>query len=313
MTALTTLPETSSKAGPNTGPKTGSSALDRLTARQAAICAAILAGAGWLAAYGGVYVEFAKGPWTLDQNAHAPFIMAIVLATAGARIIDRPMTPASPAQSVVGGAILLFGLVCLALARISETTVVASASQGVCALGLAVTFFGVAGARRLWFPIFLTGYLIIWPGWMVDAVTFPLKLFVSQSVSTMLYEAGLPVAHSGAVILAGPYQLLVADACAGLNSLIALTSVGAVYLYMAKRASLLANALVVVSLIPIAILANIIRVVMLVLITYYLGYDAGQSFLHDGAGLVMFAAALAGVFAVDALAAAVFLRHRTAP
>jgi exosortase len=131
-------------------------------------------------------------------------------------------------------------------------------------------------------------------------------------VATALYAAGLPVAHAGAVIAAGPYQLLVADACAGLNSLIALTAVGAVYLYMIKHRDWRVNAIVLACLIPIAVLANICRVMLLVLITYFLGFDAGQGFLHDGAGLMMFAIALALVFAIDSLAVLVLQRRRAA-
>ena len=146
-------------------------------------------------------------------------------------------------------------------------------------------------------------YLIIWPKWALDAFTFPLKQLVSEVVSHGLFAAGLPVANSGAIISAGPYDLLVAQACAGLNSLISLTAVGSVYLYMVKRKSRAVNLIVIAALAPLAIIANIVRVAILVLITYYFGYDAGQGFLHEGAGLLMFAVALLGVFVVDGIAA----------
>ena len=181
-----------------------------------------------------------------------------------------------------------------------------SASQSIIAFGAIVFFFGFRGVRRLWFPLALSLYLIVWPGWAIDAATAPLKRLISEGVSSALYEVGLPVAHAGAVITAGQYQLLVADACAGLNSLIALTSIGAVYLHIVKRASVAVNLVVLAMLAPIAIFANVVRVALLVLITYYLGYDAGQNFLHDAAGLLMFACALAGVFAVDAIAAKIW-------
>ena len=71
-----------------------------------------------------------------------------------------------------------------------------------------------------------------------------------------------------------------------------------------------ANAAVLLALAPIAVAANIARVATLVLITYWLGYDAGQSFLHETAGLVMFAVALGAVFAVDAVAAFLWERRR---
>jgi hypothetical protein len=49
---------------------------------------------------------------------------------------------------------------------------------------------------------------------------------------------------------------------------------------------------------------------LLVLITHRLGYDAGQSFLHDVAGLATFALALGLVFAVDSLAAGLWEKRR---
>ena len=58
-------------------------------------------------------------------------------------------------------------------------------------------------------------------------------------------------------------------------------------------------ALIALGIVPIAVFANVARVAILVLITLNMGYDAGQSFLHEAAGLVMFAVALACVFALE--------------
>ncbi len=270
--------------------------------------------AGWLALYLPIYVGFAEGPWRRDENAHALIIMAIAAGAAGVRLTTEPFALTRKAGDILaGGALVLVGLASAVLGRIAEAELLASASQAPLALGAALALFGWKGVMRLWFPIALTLYLVIWPGWALDALTGPLKIAVSEAVATTLYAAGLPVAHAGAVISAGPYQLLVADACAGLNSLIALTAVGAVYLYAVKHADGRINAVVLASLIPIAIIANICRVMLLVLITWFMGFDAGQGFLHDGAGLLMFAVALALVFAIDSLAAIFFLRRKAAP
>jgi exosortase len=237
--------------------------------------------------------------------------MAIAAGAAGVRLATEPFAlTAKPAEIALGAVFILIALAAAMLGKMSEAELLSSASQAPLAFGAALALFGWAGVRRLWFPIALTLYLIIWPGWALDALTGPLKIAVSEAVATALYAAGLPVAHAGAVISAGPYQLLVADACAGINSLIALTAVGAVYLYAVKHADWRVNALVLASLIPIAIIANIARVALLVLITWFMGFDAGQGFLHDGAGLLMFAVALALVFAVDSLAVFFFLRRR---
>jgi len=69
------------------------------------------------------------------------------------------------------------------------------------------------------------------------------------------------------------------------------------------RASRLHNALMLISIPPIAFVANIVRVIILVLITYHFGDAAGQGFLHGGAGMVLMLVALVGFFALDALLA----------
>ena len=264
--------------------------------------AAMLAMA-WLALYGPVYLEFADGPWRREENGHVPFVMAICIGTAWARWRLGGFSPSTPIEFAWGLGALTFGLALYVVGRISEAVLLLSASQSAIALAIVLCAFGRDGAKRLWFPLLLSLYLIIWPGWAIDGLTAPLKQALSAAVSNGLFAVGLPVAHSGAVISAGSYELLVADACSGLNSMIALTAVGAVYLYMVRRQSLKTNLAVILSILPIAIIANGARVAMLVLITYFAGYDAGQSFLHEGAGLFMFAAALGGVFAVDGLAA----------
>ena len=265
---------------------------------------------GWLALYLPIYLDFAAGAWRRDENAHALIIMAIAIGAAGVRLSsERFELTRKPVDMALGTLLVFAGVAAAAIGRVTEADLIASASQTPLALGAALALFGWPGVKRLWFAIALTLYLIVWPGWALDALTGPLKIAVSQAVATSLYAAGLPVAHSGAVIAAGPYQLLVADACAGLNSLIALTAVGAVYLHMIKHQDWRVNAIVLLSLIPIAVVANIFRVALLVLITYFLGFDAGQGFLHDGAGLLMFAVALALVFAIDSLAVLLFLRR----
>jgi len=266
------------------------------------LAAIVLVVFGWIAAFGGVYIGFAVKEWQLDQNAHAPFVIAIIIGSAIARLSSQRLDEPPMVEQIAGGAMLVLAMIILTIAQRGEVTFLLSSVQAIAALGLCMTFFGLQGVRHLWFPLVMFFYLIIWPGWAIDALTFPLKLLVSSVVSDWLYWAGLPVAHAGAVISAGPYQLLVADACAGLNSLIALTAVGAVYLYVMKRKSFALNLFILATLVPIAIFANMIRVAILVLVTYYFGYDAGQSFIHEGAGLLMFIIALAFVFLIDAAA-----------
>jgi exosortase/archaeosortase family protein len=114
------------------------------------------------------------------------------------------------------------------------------------------------------------------------------------------------------IISIGPYQLLVADACSGLNSMFSLSALGALFMFLMKRKSRLHNAVMLASILPIAFMANIIRVVLLVLVTYHLGDEAGQGFLHGLAGMVLMLAALGIFFLLDAVLKAVLRRRGAA-
>jgi exosortase/archaeosortase family protein len=100
----------------------------------------------------------------------------------------------------------------------------------------------------------------------------------------------------------------VADACSGLNSMFSLAAVGLLYIYITARKSLVHNAIMVAAILPIAFVANIVRVIALVLVTYYLGDETAQGFLHGTAGILLMVVALVAFFIVDAVLARLIRR-----
>jgi exosortase len=115
---------------------------------------------------------------------------------------------------------------------------------------------------------------------------------VSYVASGLLYNMGYPVGRTGVMLTVGQYQLLVADACAGLNSMFTLEALGMLYMNLMKYTSAARNITLAIVLVPIAFVANICRVMILVLVTYYFGDAAGQGFVHGFAGMVLFMMAL---------------------
>ena len=97
------------------------------------------------------------------------------------------------------------------------------------------------------------------------------------------------------------YELLVAAACAGLNSILTLSAICLFYVYLRHRSDLISFLIVGLLIIPVAIFSNFIRVMVLVLITYYYGEAAAQGFLHDFAGLTLFLVALLTIIGIDSL------------
>src|SRR5260370_42077359 len=111
------------------------------------------------------------------------------------------------------------------------------------------------------FPIGFLFFAIPAPDWMIDALTVPLKVFISDIVTRFLYATGYPVAQNGVMIMIGSYQLLVKDACSGMNSIFALSAIGVFYAYAFRWAKKVIVFILRAALIPITIASNFICVI----------------------------------------------------
>lgn len=254
-------------------------------------------GAGVLVLYVPTFADLGRVYWNGEDGAHGPLLLAVFLWLVWRKrdvlIADGEGRPRS------GFAFIVPGLLLYVAGRALTLPIFELAGLMPMLAGVVAAMRGWRAARALWFPILFAAFLIPLPGVLVDSVTGPLKAFVSVLAEQILYAAGYPVARSGVVITIGPYQLLVADACAGLHSMFSLAALGVLFVYVTDRASLLHNALMVVSILPIAFLANLVRVLLLLLITFHLGDEAGQGFLHAATGIVLFLVAVTGLLVLD--------------
>jgi exosortase len=157
--------------------------------------------------------------------------------------------------------------------------------------GLSLYLFGWPLTRRILFPLAFLVFMFPLPMAALGAVAFPMKVFATESGARMAELFGVPVVREGFQLHFPSSSLLIGNPCSGLRSLIALMALGSLYAYVAggplwKRAVLFLFA------IPIAILANIGRVGMLVFAVYYLGSGVAKGPLHDASGFLVFFVAL---------------------
>ena len=265
--------------------------------------------AGLLLLYLPTFYDMATRSWIKDDHAHGPIILAVLIWLIWDKrqpLLDAP-TRTAPIQ---GLAVLLFGLFLYVVGRSQEVTLFEVGSLIPILAGVLLAMRGWLGLRALWFMLFFILYLIPLPGFIVDAMTLPLKQNISVIAAQILYAVGYPVAHEGVILNIGQYQLLVADACSGLNSMFSLSALGLLYLYLKRYKSRLHNALILASLLPIAFCANIVRVIILVLVTYHFGDAAGQGFVHRFSGMVLFISALIVMLVLDAILATFFKRQQ---
>jgi exosortase B len=264
--------------------------------------------AGLAVMYVPVYVAAARGIWQTDENRHGPLVLMVVAWLFWTARQSIAQTETKPAP-IVGWPVYILGLLVYALGRAFDISSLEFASQIPVVIGALLLMRGIPGLRAAWFAIAYLVFLVPLPATLIDAVTGPLKQWISVIVQNMLYACGYPISNSGVILMIGQYQLMVADACSGLNSMFSLAALGTLFMHLMKRTSLIHNAVMLAAILPIAFVANIVRVVLLVLLTYHFGDEAGQGFLHNAAGLALMLVSLLIFFLLDATLTAI-LRPR---
>jgi len=238
--------------------------------------------------------------WSSESGAHGP----IVLFT-GIWLLWRQWPQAIKVREVPQGfevwAALAVFVVLQVIARITQIVEL----EGFLMYGALITvlyaFVGGEVLKKLWFPLFYIAFIFPPPETIVAAVTVPMKMWLSVAAIRFLDLFGYPIGGEGVRIYIGQYELLVAAACAGINSIISLSAISLFYIYVRHQAEWRYAAFLVLFIVPIALLANFVRVLILILLTYYAGEAAAQGFLHNFAGIVMFAVAIASVFGLDSV------------
>lgn len=255
--------------------------------------------AGFAAMYLPTYWWAATTIWQSEEQAHGAVILLVaawLFWQQRRAIAEAAGRPAPWAGWVLFG----LGLALYVVGRSQAVSIFEIGSQIPVLAGILLLFAGRPGLRAAAFPLFYLLFMIPLPGILVDTVTGPLKQWISIIAEETLYAAGYPIGRSGVVLSIGPYQLLVADACSGLHSMFSLSALGVLFMYLNGRRSLAHNLVMLASILPIAFAANVVRVIFLILVTYHLGDEAGQGFLHGTAGIVLLLCALLLLFLLDA-------------
>jgi exosortase B len=254
--------------------------------------------AGLAALYVPTYIDLAQGLWRDDEHAHGPIIVAVfawlVWRSRGV-LLDESLEPAP----LAGGLALVLGLALYLLGRTQSLPLFEVASHIPVIAGAVLLLRGFAGLKALAFPILFLAFLVPLPGFVLDILTGPLKEFVSAAVAPVLTLLGYPVEREGVVLWVGDYQMLVADACSGLNSLYSLLALGLLYTHVTPPRRVSRTVLMLAAMVPIAVVANICRVLLLVLVTYHLGPEVAQGWVHDFAGMMVFVIALLLMLGAD--------------
>ena len=239
------------------------------------------------------------GIWAQDEQFHGPIVLAISLWLLQRNWAKMEEASKGEQPSAWGWLFVVLALLMYSLGRSQGIGIFEVGSVIWLLIGLLLLLRGGKALKAQWFALFFMLFMVPLPAQVVDLVTMPMKMAVSYVAENVLYFVGYPIGRNGVVLQIGQYMLLVADACAGLHTLLTLEALGLLYLNLVRRDSLFRNITLAVLIVPISFTANVIRVMALSLITYHFGNEAGQGFLHGFAGMVLFLSALLLIIGTD--------------
>lgn len=212
--------------------------------------------------------ELKQAPRGVAWGGLVLVVMALALHFVGARIQQ-------PRLSLIGLVFLAFGMPCF--------------------------LFGWQVARQLVFPC---GYLIFCiPFNFLDVLTFPLRMLSTHMSAGLLNGLGIPVERIGTAIYfqgTHTFGLEVADPCSGLRSLTAMMALAAGYGFFTQKTLGRKIALFVLS-IPIAVLANGLRITTIAVVARWLGEETALRIYHDYSGYIIFGTAVVLMMSVGSV------------
>lgn len=244
-------------------------------------------------------VRHAFDIWAANDDLHFGFVilpLALVLVWFRRQSLARNMTHGSSQGLfiIVGAMVALF--ICERLWARSPAAV----AVGLLLWGIVVYFWGWSAGRVLAFPITwlavglaLQPTLLSGPGFVLQHITV-----IGAAAASNL--AGVPVVREGLVLRTGSAAFIVAEACSGMNSLLALGTLAMLWLDIAGG-SLGARAAGLAAVLPLVLIANVTRVSLVLVVGNIFGQDAAEGFFHGASSVVLFGMALGGFMLVGDL------------
>jgi exosortase len=258
---------------------------------------------------------------SMDANAEWQFCFLVPLIVAFLIYRQKEVLKVMPLQgSWWGVPVLAFAMIVYWLGYKADTGYLGFAAIQFSLAGLILLLAGKSWMKVLFLPwIFL---IFAWPFFPMDGLlASKLKIPTAQIAGLLMQLLGMDVVREGSAIQSAAdfaagikqgdmFVLEVADSCSGMRSLYALIMVGVLYSFLALKGTL-PRVLLSLSTIPLAVIGNVVRLVLLAVGCLVFGQDIAvgktvngeqeESFYHLLAGYVVFGVALAGMFALATL------------
>ena len=246
--------------------------------------------------YRAVLVKLVSDWYTDDNYSHGFLIVPIALFFVWER--RHRLLNAAVRPSWVGLAVIIASVAVLIAGLLGAELFLTRISILGFVTGTILFLFGWAHLAILVFPLLFLLLMIPIPAIIFNQIAFPLQILASRFGEAALTVLGIPVLREGNVITLATTSLEVAEACSGIRSLISLLTLAIVYGYLADP-RIWARVVLALASIPVAIVANGVRVAGTGVAAHSYGADAAMGFFHTFSGWLVFLVALILLFVVQ--------------
>ena len=232
--------------------------------------------------------------WTASvwDNAHGLLIVPVVGYFAYQEL--KPLAHLPARASAWGFALLVPALTLHALDAGMHSQLLSAVALWLALPGLSLLLLGVPRTKALLFPLAFLAFALPIPLAFTEQIHWNLRLMVTEVTGIVVPWFGIPVFVEGTTIHLPKGPLEIADACSGFSTLYAAAAVACLTAYSARRAG--RRMLVLLAAVPIAIAANLLRVILLTLLVVWYGKEVLETVIHPLSGMATFAVALPIIF-----------------
>jgi exosortase len=252
----------------------------------------------WAAAFSPIVPALVDMWFSHSDNSHALLVPLVALYLVWQK--RRDLGQVEIAGSIWGGLFLVGSLAFYLLSYAGGIAVFARLMMVFSLFGLLWACLGWQAVKVLAFPIGFLLFMIPVPDTVLGLVAFPLQMLATKISAEVIALCSIPVYREGNMLYFIQTQLEVAEACSGIRSLMSLTMLAVLFAYLSGT-GWWRKSVLILSAIPIAMLANILRVSGTGILAHFFGDRVARGFLHEFSGLVVFVFGLAVLFLVFTL------------
>ena len=220
-----------------------------------------------------------------SNNSHGVLVPFVSMYFIWDRRIDLKNSKLS--SSRWGLMILVLSLALYLLALIGGIAFVSRAMIVFSLVGAVLYLYGRDVFKVLAFPLAFLLFMVPVPDSVIGIVSLPLQTFATKISAGIIQTCSIPVLREGNMLYFVQTQLEVAEACSGIRSIVAITMISTIFVYLSKG-RVVQKAIILCSAIPVALLANIMRVSGTGILAHFYGDQVARGFLHDFSGMVVF-------------------------